>query len=534
MIKKAPPRGKKQVSLKLLPSSFKEITGKKYFLILYVLSIFMFINTPLNAQLISATATASNINICEGDSTTLLLKLETFGTPQLQVNWVPSVYMNCDTLDSPTVKPKQTTTYQATISDIENHISVTTFVTISVIPKPIVKAPDNIWACSNQSVLLSPLKFENSQQVYWSHNGNGSFYPSPDSLNVTYLPGENELSEVCIVLTGKGIDYCKNVSDSTTIIFSNPTTSDIINSDTILCSNQQLQLTGILKNAGSYLWKHNGKGKLENANTLNPTYVPHENESGQVYIMLEAFGPVCNYSDTVKLDISLIFVEFNQEVFACEGDKVVLSVVTSPSSYCAWNTGQLGNQIQVNALFSQIYVATITNPDNCTSEASILLETYEKPSVAISADMENKLLTAFPAGLHKYEFYDNNDKLLYSGTSNVFDYSSLLSEAKSIYVIAYNEFDCSSDKESTGNDNNFILPATDWVNAFSPNNDGINDRLLPGRFTKVFDRTSKILYEGREGWDGTFNGKKMPEGTYFYILYNGNEVFYKGPVSILR
>jgi gliding motility-associated-like protein len=73
------------------------------------------------------------------------------------------------------------------------------------------------------------------------------------------------------------------------------------------------------------------------------------------------------------------------------------------------------------------------------------------------------------------------------------------------------------------------------VDAFSPNGDGINDLLLSGRKITVFDRTQKILYQGWDGWDGRLNGREMPEGTYFYILFNeDNSVFCKTPVTLLR
>jgi len=101
-------------------------------------------------------------------------------------------------------------------------------------------------------------------------------------------------------------------------------------------------------------------------------------------------------------------------------------------------------------------------------------------------------------------------------------------------VLVTNEFGCTNfidiDKTKTE-----ILPAPVKVNAFSPNGDGINDRLLPYRNITVFDRTGKILYKGWDGWDGTLNGKEMPVGTYFYVVMDSdNTVFYKGPVTLLR
>ncbi|RLZ07753.1 choice-of-anchor L domain-containing protein [Faecalibacter macacae] len=67
------------------------------------------------------------------------------------------------------------------------------------------------------------------------------------------------------------------------------------------------------------------------------------------------------------------------------------------------------------------------------------------------------------------------------------------------------------------------------VNFISPNNDGINDVLdysdlmykLNPKF-QVFDRFGKIIFDGSPSnnyiWDGTFNGKKVASGSYWYTL----------------
>ncbi|MDR2424537.1 MAG: gliding motility-associated C-terminal domain-containing protein [Prevotellaceae bacterium] len=55
---------------------------------------------------------------------------------------------------------------------------------------------------------------------------------------------------------------------------------------------------------------------------------------------------------------------------------------------------------------------------------------------------------------------------------------------------------------------------------FSPNGDGINDVFMKGYKITVFDRHGRKLFAGENGWDGTHNGKMMPEDVYYYILYS--------------
>jgi gliding motility-associated-like protein len=64
--------------------------------------------------------------------------------------------------------------------------------------------------------------------------------------------------------------------------------------------------------------------------------------------------------------------------------------------------------------------------------------------------------------------------------------------------------------------------------AFTPNGDGINDtwqidyiEMYKEAFVYVFNRWGQKLYQARSGdefWDGTFNGKPVPAGTYLYVI----------------
>ena len=82
--------------------------------------------------------------------------------------------------------------------------------------------------------------------------------------------------------------------------------------------------------------------------------------------------------------------------------------------------------------------------------------------------------------------------------------------------------------------------------AFSPNNDGINDTWYidgiedyPEARIVVFDRRGKQVFKSQRNyindWDGTYNGKKLPLDSYFYIIdlkYYHKETI-KGIVTIL-
>ena len=65
-------------------------------------------------------------------------------------------------------------------------------------------------------------------------------------------------------------------------------------------------------------------------------------------------------------------------------------------------------------------------------------------------------------------------------------------------------------------------------NTFTPNNDGVNDRweirhldAYPGAMVEVYNSVGQLIYRSRgyaTPWDGTVNGKRLPAGTYYYVI----------------
>ena len=84
----------------------------------------------------------------------------------------------------------------------------------------------------------------------------------------------------------------------------------------------------------------------------------------------------------------------------------------------------------------------------------------------------------------------------------------------------------------------------DVMYLFTPNNDGFNDLWeIPnlaelGRCdVRVFNRWGKLVYANKNynnDWDGTSEGKPLPEGAYVFIIESENEGIIKGTVNIVR
>ena len=90
-----------------------------------------------------------------------------------------------------------------------------------------------------------------------------------------------------------------------------------------------------------------------------------------------------------------------------------------------------------------------------------------------------------------------------------------------------------------------VLKNVKAPNVFSPNGDGINDTWrieylqdYPGATVEVFNRYGQQVFFSHgysRPWDGNFQGKPVPSGTYYWIIQpkNGREQI-KGSVTIIR
>ena len=80
-------------------------------------------------------------------------------------------------------------------------------------------------------------------------------------------------------------------------------------------------------------------------------------------------------------------------------------------------------------------------------------------------------------------------------------------------------------------------------NTFTPNNDGINDywhikglNAYPYCEVSVYDRWGQMVFKSKgypNEWDGTYQGKPVPTGVYYYLISNLCKFLY-GYVAVLR
>ena len=108
--------------------------------------------------------------------------------------------------------------------------------------------------------------------------------------------------------------------------------------------------------------------------------------------------------------------------------------------------------------------------------------------------------------------------------------SSDLTNDQQVFVVAY-------DEGCPGISQFVTIVLSELPNAFTPDGDGINDIFGEGAELTIFNRWGQKVYEGTSGWNGTYNGRKVSPGTYYYLynIYdeNNKRTTIKGSVTVV-
>ena len=107
-------------------------------------------------------------------------------------------------------------------------------------------------------------------------------------------------------------------------------------------------------------------------------------------------------------------------------------------------------------------------------------------------------------------------------------------------VAGTNSSGCATEKEVKVTVSSLIRPR----NILTPNGDGNNDlfvieniELYPNNEVKIVDRLGKLVYSKKgytNDWNGYYNGKPLPEGTYYYTIRYGYDIPMIGFITIIR
>ncbi len=349
----------------------------------------------------------------------------------------------------------------------------------------VVDAPPTANAGPNQTVCIADPAIALAGTIgggtttgTWTTAGTGTFTPSAAALNAQYVPSlaDETAGSVVLTLSSTSNDNCTIATSKMTIKFS---ASPAVNAgpDQAVCSQvASVKLNGALTVNGTVQWTTSGTGTFSPTDTqLAANYNPSAADatSGTVTLTLHLIGGgVCNFPTD---DMTIKFIP--PPTVNAGGTRDVLQ----------------GNTITLNPVVSESNVHYLWSPD-----IDINNDTLKNP--VITGDVNRTY------------------------TLTVTDVRGCVAQDTARIIVS---------------------PPIVIDNTFTPNGDGTNDlwnikgiAIYTAATVDIFNRWGQKVFHSLgypKEWDGTFDGKALPPGVYYYIVntnYRGQVL--SGWVALVR
>jgi len=226
----------------------------------------------------------------------------------------------------------------------------------------------------------------------------------------------------------------------------------------------------------------------------------------------------------------------------CPGEQVVITPMINGGSgryKYTWKTPRYWTEPEMidYPLDDTTYEVTVSD-DSTSITRSVQISVLETRQVYLTlVDRlpyqifeDDEVLVTATSGFASYKLLLNDEVIQTSGLNNGVSFQAELGTYR-VRVFATDFSDCVTQDQME-----ILVDSRKLPNVFTPNFDGKNDIFLEGFNLEVYSRAGQLLYKGFNGWDGTFKGKMMPEGTYLYvvtrIMNNGEPRIFKDYVTL--
>ena len=327
-----------------------------------------------------------------------------------------------------------------------------------------------------------------------------------------------------------GAEQCRIYSDPLTINVYPPPDTKIDNA-TSACEGQPLQLRA--SGATTYEWS-GPKGFSSAENSPVVTYTADKSYEGVYTLKSTKDGCPLFSNTTVTVYEAPKVLSVSASVPICEGDATQLSVGGSNITHYKWepSTGLDHDDIanpMASPMQTTTYTVTVSN-DGCadfkpTGQTTITVNKLPMADAGKAQRMFDGQTVKLPgtAGGDNVSYHWTPIDYLDDPTSLTPVSSSPNDITYTLHVVS--GVNCG---EATSTVFVRVYKLLTVVNSFSPNGDGVNDywyikniENYPKADISVFNRYGQRVYESigyAKQWDGTFNGSKLPTGTYYYMI----------------
>lgn len=385
-------------------------------------------------------------------------------------------------------------------------------VSVTIIATPAPTGNSNQTFCISKNAKLSDIELNGTQIRWYSSNSGGTPLPmtTPLQHGVTYFATQQN----------NGCESVTRFPVLISLVVTNIPAQDYTAPS--LCSEEngtkKVNLSdyeaNLVTNPSQYLYKFYDQNNMQITDFQN--YTLH---TGLNTIHVEISSSAgCFAYPKLKIHVNQSpVVNVPATATYCPDAFVTLDAGTQPAgSTYQWtfNGNPVGNQQTIKANQNGSYHITVTNIVLCSTSKSIAVSKVVEP-VITEIRIENNTVQIMATGPGTLEY--SIDGVNWS-LSNIF-YNVPIG-THTAYVRLGNEICAMTQRDFT------IFKIN---NAFTPNDDGINDQWnieglenYPGSKVKVLDRYGTLVLDrtvsGKFSWNGQFLGRKLATGSYWYHI----------------
>lgn len=258
-------------------------------------------------------------------------------------------------------------------------------------------------------------------------------------------------------------------------------------------------------------------------NPIGTTYTNTIAYNQTIYGRVENANACYGISEIELTVFELPYIETDYETLYCLNffpETIILNggvIEDSPSNYYyEWSTGENTTEIEVNV--PGVYTVRISNTNGCFKDRTI---TVLPSNIATIAEVEvidasqNNSISVFVIGEGDYEYALDDINGPYQD-SNTFN--NVQPGLYTVFVRDKNNCGITEDLVSVIGFPKFFTPNNDDANDFWQVY-GITEQFQANSTIYIFDRYGKLLKELdplSPGWDGNYNGEKMPTSDYWF------------------
>lgn len=262
-------------------------------------------------------------------------------------------------------------------------------------------------------------------------------------------------------------------------------------------------------------------------------------------------APIMEYGDTSKTNVNITSVTANPSCDNAPTGSIIINAAGGIGAYTYTINGRPAQSANTfNNLAVGTYTVTVQDAFCGFTTRSVVVGSLPSPNV--NAGPDKVMVDGYPVYLEGASSTSNLTTISWTPSSTLVGATTFKPLAKPTATTTYTlSVTAANGCTSTDNALVTVLPyCIKPLDAFTPNKDGTNDLWLVTAFggtcvarvyVNVFNRYGNLVYKNDNylnNWDGTYKGKPVPDGTYYYVidyrLINGESIVMRGDLTILR